>query len=211
MTLAEERELEVVRSGLTYALVDDHSERPHWHARYPWVEDPATLPNNRKAVESTERQLAKELEWKAAYAAQVHDMVNCRAAMKLSKKALLTWSGPVWYISHLIAPNPHSVTTPVRLVWNSSQKFRGLSLNDLLLKGPDVLNSIRSVLLKFWRGVFSALGDIKKTYNSVWLEDREVHLHRFLWRDSEEEELVEYAITRVNIGDKQQVVLLGSL
>ncbi len=54
MTLAEERELEVVRSGLTYALVDDHSERPHWHARYPWVEDPATLPNNRKAVESTE-------------------------------------------------------------------------------------------------------------------------------------------------------------
>ncbi len=39
-------------------------------------------------------------------------------------------------------------------------------------------------------------------YNSVWLEDREVHLHRFLWRDTEEEELGEYAITRVNIGDK---------
>ena len=28
-------------------------------------------------------------------------------------------------------------------------------------------------------------------------------LHRFLWRDSEEEELDEYAVTRVNIGDKQ--------
>lgn len=39
-------------------------------------------------------------------------------------------------------------------------------------------------------------------YNSVWHESREVHLHRFLWRDSEEEELGEYAITRVNIGDK---------
>lgn len=163
MTLAEERELEVVRIGLTYTLVDDHSERPHWHARYPWIEDPSTLPNNRKSDERwglflrTERQLAKELEWKAAYAAQVHDMVNRQAAIKLSKEALLTWSGPVWYISHLISPNPHSVTTPVRLVWNSSQKFRGLNLNDLLLKGPDVLNSIRSVLIKFWRGVFSAL------------------------------------------------------
>ncbi|RXN30024.1 gag-pol fusion poly [Labeo rohita] len=52
------------------------------------------------------------------------------------------------------------------------------------------------------KGAFAALGDIKKMYNSVWLEDREVHLHRFLWRDSEEEELGEYAITRVNIGDK---------
>lgn len=39
-------------------------------------------------------------------------------------------------------------------------------------------------------------------YNSVWLEDQEVHLHRFLWRDSEEEDIQEYAITRVNIGDK---------
>lgn len=103
--------------------------------------------------------------------------------MKLSKDvlhAVHTWTGPVWYISHLIAPKPHSVTTPVRLVWNSSQKFRGVSLNDLLLKGPD----------------------IRKMYNSVWFKDQEVHLHRFLWHDSEEEELGEYAVMRVNIGDK---------
>lgn len=39
-------------------------------------------------------------------------------------------------------------------------------------------------------------------YNSVWLEDQEVHLHRFLWRDSEEEDIQEYAITQVNIDDK---------
>lgn len=28
-----------------------------------------------------------------------------------------------------------------------------------------------------------------------------MHLHKFLWRDTEEEEIGEYAITRVNIGD----------
>lgn len=39
-------------------------------------------------------------------------------------------------------------------------------------------------------------------YNSVWLEDLEMHLHRFLWRNSEDEEIEEYAITRVNIGDR---------
>ena len=108
----------------------------------------------------------------------------------------------MWYISHLIAPNPHSVSTPVRLVWNSSQKYRGLSLNDILIKGPDVLNPIRAVLLRFRAGVFAALGDIRKMYNSVWLEEREVHLHRFLWRDTEDAEIEDFAITRVNIGDK---------
>lgn len=45
--------------------------------------------------------------------------------------------------------------------------------------------------------VFTALGDIKKMYNSVWLEDREVHLHCYLWRDTKED-IGEYAITRVN-------------
>lgn len=109
MTLAEERELEVVKSGLTYVCADDHSEKPHWHTKYPWVEDLATLPN-RSAVEATflrtQRQLSREPEWKAAYAAQVHEMVERRAAMKLCKDALHAWTGPVWYISHLIAPNP---------------------------------------------------------------------------------------------------------
>ncbi len=75
-------------------------------------------------------------------------------------------------------------------------------MNDLLMKGPDVLNQIRAVLLRFRSGVYAALGDIKKMYNSVWLEDCKVHLHRFIWGDSEDEELGEYAITRVNIGDK---------
>ncbi|KAJ8346500.1 hypothetical protein SKAU_G00279010 [Synaphobranchus kaupii] len=104
--------------------------------------------------------------------------------------------------SILVTPNPHSVTTPVRLVWNSSQQFNKVSMNDLLLKGPDVLNPIRAVLLRFRMGEYAALGDIRKMYNSVWLKEREVHLHRFLWRDTPEEKIGEYAITRVNIGDR---------
>ncbi|XP_054911873.1 uncharacterized protein LOC129376308 isoform X1 [Poeciliopsis prolifica] len=206
MTLAEERELEVVKEGLTYNEGDSHTNEPHWHARYPWLEDPASLPNNRNAVEATffrtEKQLAKEPDWKTAYTEQVHDMLQREAAIKLSEEVINKWNGPVWYVSHLIAPNPHSVTTPVRLVWNSSQKFKGISMNDLLRKGPDVLNQIRAVLLRFREGAYAALGDIKKMYNSVWLEEREVHLHRFIWRDSEDEKVGDYAITRVNIGDK---------
>jgi hypothetical protein len=83
-------------------------------------------------------------------------MVERRAAKKLTKEFIASWKGPVWYVSHLVVPNPHSLTTPVRLVWNSSQKFRGVRMNDLLLKGPDVLNPIRAILLRFRRGVHAA-------------------------------------------------------
>lgn len=175
MTLAEERELEVMRDGLTYVTEDGHSKEPHWHTKYPWLEDLVSLPNNKRAVEAmflrTEKQLSKESEWKVAYTARMHNMVDRKAAVKLSRDAIIDWDGPVWYVSHLIAPNPHSITTPVRLVWNSSQRFRGVSMNELLMKGPDALNQIRAVLLRFRSGTYAALGDIRKMYNSVWLEE----------------------------------------
>lgn len=36
-------------------------------------------------------------------------------------------------------------------------------------------------------------------YNSFWLEDREVHFQCYLWRDSEADDISDYAITKVNI------------
>ncbi len=46
MTLAKERELEIIKKCLTYVEADVHSKSPHWHSKYPWTEDPASLPNN---------------------------------------------------------------------------------------------------------------------------------------------------------------------
>lgn len=206
MSLADERELEVIRRGLTFKLSDHHSDKPHWDASYPWKENPATLPNNREAVKvafpKSERRLERDPKWKEAYARQVHDMVTRGAAVKLSKAVMDSWNGAVWWVNHLTAPNPHSVSTPVRLVWDSSWEFKGVSLNGILLKGPDVLNPIRAVLLRFWEGEHAAIGDVSKMYNSVWLEDQELHVHRFLWRDSPANDIEDYAVVRVNMGDK---------
>lgn len=206
MTLGEERELEKIKGCLSYVLADKHSDTPHWDAAYPWKVNPASLPNNRQAVKATfrntEARLAKEPLWKAAYGEQINDMVARGATVKLTREQIKAWNGPVWYISHLVAPNPHSSSTPVRIVWNSSQEFKGMSLNNLLHKGPDVLNPIRGVLLRFRSGLYVALGDVRKMYNSVWLKDQEVHLHRFLWRDDPKEEIADFAVVRVNIGDK---------
>nr|XP_043874409.1 uncharacterized protein LOC122764147 isoform X1 [Solea senegalensis] len=120
MTLAEERELEIIKGGLTYKKGDAHTAAPHWDAKYPWTVDPASLPNNKGAVQACflrmEKQLSREPDWKVAYATQINEMVERGAAIKLSNKIMDKWNGPVWYVSHLVAPNPHSVTTPVRFV-----------------------------------------------------------------------------------------------
>ncbi|KAJ7999296.1 hypothetical protein DPEC_G00213950 [Dallia pectoralis] len=159
------------------------------------------------ALQAAEKECERLEGNKAGLRLEVYELMvsNLEGLVKGGKEAIRRWTR--WVPNEERADFRQrmrvvEVTTPVRLVWNSSQKFRGQSLNDLLIKGPDVLNNIRAVLIRFRQGVFAALGDIRKMYNSVWLEDQEVHLHRFLWRDSEEEDIQEYAITRVNIGDK---------
>lgn len=64
MMLGEERELEKIKECLSYVLADKHSDSPHWDTSYPWIANPAVLPDNRQAVEATfrktEARLAKE-------------------------------------------------------------------------------------------------------------------------------------------------------
>lgn len=99
MTFIEEKELEVIKQGLTYVTADGHSDAPHWDTKYPWTQDPSSLPNNRAGVEATflrtERQLKRDPEWQAAYKAQIHEMVERGAAMKLTKEMMDNWEGPV--------------------------------------------------------------------------------------------------------------------
>lgn len=99
MTLAEERELEIIKGGLTYKKGDAHTLSPHWDTRYPWTVDPASLPNNKAAVQACflkmEKQLSKESDWKVAYANQIHEMIERGAAIKLSKEIMEKWNGPV--------------------------------------------------------------------------------------------------------------------
>lgn len=50
MILSEERELDIIRQGLTCVKSDVYSQEPHWDTKYPRIEEPSSLPNNRNAV-----------------------------------------------------------------------------------------------------------------------------------------------------------------
>ena len=212
MTLQEEKEVAIMEDCLTHKPEgDEHSAAPHWDTKYPYMMNPASLPDNYASVRgvlgSTLRRLERDHKWKEVYAAQIEDLVNREAARKLTEEEVKSWDGPVWYVAHQIAPNPHSKTTPCRLVWNSSQPCRGTSLNNILMKGPDFLNPIGNVLLRFRSGLNAVVGDIAKMYNSVFLEEKETHLHRFLWPNQESGNIETYVIQRLNIGDRPAACL----
>ena len=114
----------------------------------------------------------------------MEDMVNRGVARKLSPEEIAAYEGPVFYLSHheIVLVKAGSSSTPLRIVFNSSATYLGSSLNSFLCQGPDFLNNLVGVLLRFRQGYIRFVADIKKMYNSVKIE-LEQHTHRFLWQD----------------------------
>ena len=69
----------------------------------------------------------------------------------------------IWYQPHHPAEN---INKPgkVRRVANATSKFRGQSLNSNLLKGPDLLNNLLGVLMRFREHPVAVLADIEGMY-----------------------------------------------
>ena len=198
-TLQEERELAMIEKGLK---LDDE----RWTATYPWKKDPKMLPNNYNAalgmLRSTEKRLQRNKELAATYSDQISDMVRRGVAKKLTA-ADKDYDGPVYYISHHEVLKPDSKSTPCRIVFNSSAKFMNETLNDYWVKGPDLINNLLGILIRFRENRIGVAGDVSKMYHTVKLSTLDQHTHRFLWRDMETDRKPDtYVVTSVSFGDK---------
>ena len=174
---------------------------------YPWKKDPNLLSDNRglaiKRLESTERRLKRNTEQAEAYCKQTEEMESMKFARKLSKEEQDKYNGPVHYISHHAVMRRDKTSTPVRIVFNSSSTFQGHALNDYWKKGPDLLNGIFGVVVRFREKEVALLGDISKMYHRILIPERDQHVHRYLWRNMEpDREPDTYVKTVLTSGDK---------
>ena len=71
------------------------------------------------------------------------------------------------YMSHHTVIEIDSKTTPCRIVFNSSDKYEGKSLNDYLAKRPSLLNGIFGIVLGFRFMRYALVDDIKKMFNYI--------------------------------------------
>ena len=83
-----------------------------------------------------------------------------------------------WYIPH------HGVYHPkkneIRVVFDCSARFKGTSLNDHLLSGPDLTNNLTGVLCRFRRYPYAVTCDVEMFHQFVVSETDRDYL-RFLW------------------------------
>ena len=205
-TLKEERELAMIDQGLDL-------QENRWIAQYPWIKDPKDLPNNYTAayamLKSTERRLMKDPDLAKTYEEQITDMIERGVARKLTESELKEYTGPIYYLSHHEVINEDSKSTPCRIVFNSSARFCNQTLNDYWGKGPDMMNNLLGVLMRFRSNKVAMAGDISKMYHAVGISQVDQHTHRFLWRKTMDARPDIYIMTAVSFGDKPAAAIAG--
>ena len=170
----------------------------------PWKEG-ATLPHNRSMAEHRLRLLHKKFRSDTAYAekytSQLEDYISKGYASTANDAH--TTEGKVWYIPH------HGVTNPkkpgkLRVVFDAAARFRGISLNDALMQGPDLVNSLVGVLMRFRQHPVAIISDIEAMFHQVAVQDADRGALRFLWtrNGNPDSKVEEFQMNRFIFGAK---------
>ena len=92
-------------------------------------------------------------------------------------------------------------TTPVRVVFNSSQNCGGMSLNKSLEIGPEVMQDLPGILLRFREDQVAAMGDIKKMFYGIRVTKEDQFMQLWCWQFSDEQEIRTFMMTRLVMGN----------
>lgn len=83
------------------------------------------------------------------------------------------------------------------MVFNRNAKFAGTSLNNQLLQGPDLTNSLVGILTHFKQEPVAFMGNIEAMFYQVLVPDEQRDFLRFMWWPNSDlnAELVGYRMT----------------
>lgn len=113
------------------------------------------------------------------------------------------------YLPHHAVFNSKSSTTPIRPVFDASTKSKGKpSLNDCLEKGPNMIELIPSILMRFRMKQYGITSDIEKAFLQISVANKDRNYLRFLWYKNEKLQI--YRHCRVVFGIKSSPFLLAA-
>ncbi|VDI37805.1 Hypothetical predicted protein [Mytilus galloprovincialis] len=159
--------------------------------------DGERLPNNfpmaLRRAKTLDRSLQSNKEKREHFLEFMHNLIqnnHAEIAPKLDEGAE-SWYLPVFGIYHPKKPGK------IRCVFDSSAKFGDVSLNNVLLQGPDLNNSLLSVLMRFRKNRIAASADVQQMFYSFSVDEKHRDFLRFLWHEDNDldKQLVAFRMT----------------
>ncbi|XP_054652021.1 uncharacterized protein LOC129192244 [Dunckerocampus dactyliophorus] len=152
-----------------------------WVGPLPFRSPRPRLPDNRKQAQdrllSLRRTLEKRPQMKAHFLEFMENLFrreHAEAAPPL-RDGQERWYLPLFGVYHPKKPDR------IRVVFDSSAPCEGVSLNDVLLKGPDLNNSLLGVLIRFRKEQVAITADIEHMFHCFIVREDHRDFLRFLW------------------------------
>ncbi|XP_022827044.1 uncharacterized protein LOC111356792 [Spodoptera litura] len=142
------------------------------------VSMPDSYENAVKRLLAVERKIDKHPGLKANYNQQLEDLVRKGYAEEAPVEKT---PGKTWYLPHFDVHNP-AKPNKLRIVHDAAAKSKGMSLNDYLLTGPDLLQSLPGVMMRFRRHPIAVTADIAEMFMQVRVQPCDRDALRYLWR-----------------------------
>ena len=124
-------------------------EDGHYQIVLPWRRYPPFLPYNRfmaeRRLQSLKNRLLLDGELLENYKPTMEKYLTMGHARRVPLDEIKVQDKPLWYLPHHPVLNKPGKT---RVVFDCAAKLKGTSLNDRLLTGPDLTNSIVGVLMR---------------------------------------------------------------
>ncbi|XP_076385089.1 uncharacterized protein LOC143263989 [Megachile rotundata] len=153
-----------------------------WETGLLWKDDHAPSTNGlstaRKRLELLERRLDRDPEYARLYYQEMQRFLDQGYAQRVEKTLERTRT---WYLPHFGVRNVNK-PNKVRLVFDAAAKTGGISLNDQLMSGPDLLKSLPGILIRFRQYAFAVKADISDMFLRVQIRESDRGAQRFLWR-----------------------------
>ncbi|XP_017488710.1 PREDICTED: uncharacterized protein LOC108376960 [Rhagoletis zephyria] len=158
-----------------------------------WREDVPPFPNSYhmalNRLKNVERKMSKDEVFATEYRAKISDYLKKGYPRKLSSAEASQVTNKTFYLPHFGVRNPNK--KGIRLVFDAAAEVQNMSLNKALLSGPDINNSLISILLKFRQAPIAVCGDIKEMFHQIIITAEDRDSQRFLWRDGDPSKQVE--------------------
>ena len=152
-----------------------------WVAPLPFRPNRPRLPNNMQHAINRLTSLRRMLEKKQGMKEHFFKFMQAMFDADQAEPApALTPQQERWYLPIFGVYHPQK-RDQIRVVFDSSAKHEGISLNDVLLRGPDMNNTLLGVLMRFRREPIAVTADIQQMFYCFVVQEEHRDFLRFLW------------------------------
>ncbi|XP_055589277.1 uncharacterized protein LOC129741562 [Uranotaenia lowii] len=169
-----------------------------------WKYDDFEFPESRKMAERRHRCLERRMRSNPVIGdsvrKQMMDYLRKGYIHKATPEELAAADAKrTWYLPLGVALNPKK-PSKIRIFCDAAAKVQGVSLNTMLLKGPDLLNSLPGVLFGFRERSIGICADIREMFHQVMIREEDRNSQRLLWRNNTDEPIETYFMDVATFG-----------